>query len=65
MESSAAFGDIITHECTEHMSVIITKKLHEMPYHMVTNWNEVINPYLPRQLVTFNTLFHTNKCLAG
>ena len=38
--------------------VIITKKLHEIPYDMVTHWNQVINPYLHRQLTcSFSTFF--------
>ena len=38
---------IITHEC-----VIITKELHEVPYHMVNTWNEVVKPFLYREFVS-------------
>ena len=34
-----------------HSYVIITKKLHAIPYHAVNHWNEVFNPFLPRQLL--------------
>ena len=43
-----SFLVIITHEC-----VIVTKKLHEIPYDTVTHWNEVINTYLHRQLTWY------------
>ena len=38
---------MITHEC-----VMITKKLHEIPYHTVNTWNEVVNPFLPREFAS-------------
>ena len=56
---SCSFLVIITHEC-----VIITKKLHEIPYDTVTHWNEVINPYLHRQLTcSFSTFSPTRATI--
>ena len=37
---------IMTHECAAQC-VIITQKLHEIPYHTVNHWNELFNPFLP------------------
>ena len=55
-----SFLVIITHECVVHECVIITKKLHSIPYDTVTHWNEVINTYLHRQLTcSFSTFFPT------
>ena len=42
-----SFLVIITHEC-----VIIIKKLHEIPYHTVNTWNEVVNTFLPSEFVS-------------
>ena len=36
--------------------VIITKKLHEIPYDMVTHWNEVINTYLHLSALIYRQL---------
>ena len=33
--------------------VIIIKKLHEIPYHTVNTWNEVVNLFLPCYFVRF------------
>ena len=49
---------LVAHEC-----VIITKKLHSIPYDTVTHWNEVINTYLHHQLTcSFSTFLisHTS-----
>ena len=59
------FGDI-THEYAKHTIfmheyVMITKTLHEIPYHMVTHWNEVIKPYLPRYLLLLTLFSHTDN----
>ena len=55
------FGDYNTRVRVAHECVIITKKLHEIPYDTVTHWNEVINPYLHRQLTcSFSTFSHTS-----
>ena len=56
------FGDYNTRVRVAHECVIITKKLHEIPYDTVTHWNEVINPYLHPQLTcSFSTFFpHTS-----
>ena len=52
------FGDYNIQVCVVHECVIITKKLHSIPYDTVTHWNEVINTYLHRQLTCyFYTLF--------
>ena len=37
----------------QHKCVITIKKLHEIPYHTVNTWNEVVNPFLPRYFVSF------------
>ena len=39
MESSEVFGDNNT-------------QVHEIPYHTVTTWNEVVNPFLPSEFVS-------------
>ena len=49
MDSSELWGDNNTsaqHEC------VIIKKLYEIPYHTVNTWNEVVNPFLPREFVS-------------
>ena len=52
------FGDYNTRVRVAHERVIITKKLHSIPYDTVTHWNEVINTYLHRQLTcSFSTFF--------
>ena len=33
-------------------SVIITTKLHEIPYHMINHWNNALNPFLPSGFVS-------------
>ena len=44
---------IIAHSC-----VIIIKKVHEIPYHTVNTWNEVVNPFLPLEFVSlYKTMF--------
>ena len=48
MELSAALV-IISHKC-----IIVTKKLHKIPYHMVNHWNEATNIFYP-----INFLFGT------
>ena len=35
-----------------HSCVIIIEKLHEIPYHTVNTWNEVVNPFLPLSFVS-------------
>ena len=55
---SSSYGHDNTRVRVAHECVIITKKLHEIPYDTVTHWNEVINPYLHRQLTcSFSTFF--------
>ena len=49
MESSELFGDNNTRV---RSSVIIIKKLHEIPYHTVNTRNEVVNPFLPLKFVS-------------
>ena len=52
------FGDYNTRVRVAHECVIITKKLHSIPYDTVTHSNEVISPYLHRQLTcSFSTFF--------
>ena len=52
------FGDYNTRVRVAHSCVIITKKLHSIPYDTITHSNEVINPYLHRQLTcSFSTFF--------
>ena len=50
MESSELFGDNNTR--VRSTSVIIIKKLHEIPYHTVNTWNEVVSPFLPLEFVS-------------
>ena len=40
------------------INVVITQKLHEIPYHAGNHWNEIINPFLPCEFVSlFLTMF--------
>ena len=41
-----SFLVIITHECAAQVCYY-HQKLHEILYHTVNTWNEVINPILP------------------
>ena len=52
------FGDNNTLVRVAHSCVIITKKLHSIPYDMVTHSNSVINPSINQYAVPFYTGYH-------
>ena len=62
MESSELFGDNNTR--MHSTSVLLSpKKLHKIPYHMGHTWNEVVNPFLPREFISlYRTMFSGQVC---